>query len=331
MHQFANKFIEGEDKYLEKWKQLSAKVEPFSYRFFSHYVGPCADIVPENIGRSFIESKLNPVQMRGYYEDKNMFPFICGKENVPHSIICRMNGGKLLDENLNQLNSSFANYLIGFDRLILKPSVGSSSGRGVMLFSLQDDGSFISSEGLVLSKEFLYEYNENFVLQAAVKQHPDMSYFCSTSVNTIRLAVYRSWKDEQPHVLAAVMRVGKNGAFVDNAHAGGMFVGIDVNSGEVGKKLFDQYGNSCDQWNGLDYTVKKYIPCWADVIKLAKDVSSKVKHHRLLALDLAIDINGKPILIEYNLRGFSYWLFMFTNQKPLGDFTDEIIDFCKKV
>ena len=321
--------LAGEDGYISKWSAFGHKVEPYSYRLFSHYMEACPDIVPENIGRSYIEPILNPEPMRAYYEDKNMFPHICGKEAVPETIIARMNGGVLLDGDLMPLKKELKEYLKGHSRLILKPSVGSSSGRGVKLFIEENGDWFSKDDRAKLTSDFLLSYDKDFVLQVAVSQHKDMAVFNPTSVNTLRLAVYRSWKDEEPHVVASIMRVGKNGQFVDNAHAGGMFVGIDVATGQVGHKLFDQYGASQTNWNDLDYSEDRFIPNWNDAKEFACEVARKITHHRLLAMDITITSDGMPQLIEYNLRGFSYWLFMFTNQKPLGEYTDEIIGFCK--
>ena len=81
-----NKKAEGEDEYLQKWKALSSRVEPYSYRFFSHYLGFTPNIVPEDIGHSIVEEILNPLPYRRVYEDKNIFPDLIGKENVPRTI-----------------------------------------------------------------------------------------------------------------------------------------------------------------------------------------------------------------------------------------------------
>jgi hypothetical protein len=325
---FANEKQQGEDLYIGYWKQLGHKVEPYSYRFFSHYMEASPAIVPESIGRSFIETRLNPESMIPFYEDKNMFPLICGKTHVPQTFLCRMNGGSLLDRNLKPISGSISEYLQETSSIILKPTIGSSSGRGVMLF-VKKNNTFISVDSMTeLTEEFLMEYSKDFVIQQTIKQHKDIAIFNPTSVNTLRIAVYRSWKDEDPHILASIMRVGSKGQYVDNAHAGGMFVGINPINGIVGNKLFDQYGNSSSSWNDLDYSVKRTIPCWDKVIEFACEVSKKIVHHRLIALDITVTEQGEPLLIEYNLRGFSYWLFMYTGQKPFGDYSDEIIDFC---
>lgn len=332
MHHIPNVPQKGEKEYLSKWGgAFYAKIEPYSYRLFMRYTDS-ANIVPENIGRCFLETKLNPVVMRPVYEDKNMFPYFIGRDVVPATILCRMNGGPLLDGNFQPATNDIKAYFDNRTPLIIKPSVGSSSGQGIHLFTWSEkEGAYISQkDNSRLTKEFLMSYNANFVLQKAVEQHKDIARYNPTSVNTLRIAVYRSWKDEKPHVLASIMRVGKTGAFVDNAHAGGVFVGINAENGKVGEKLFDQYGMTTSSWNGLNYAGNDfYIPHWEEIKEFVCNASKKIIHHRLFAFDICLNAEAKPMLIEYNLNSFSYWLFMFTDQNPLGNYTDEIIEFCR--
>jgi len=74
LQNFENKKAKGEDDYINKWKALSSRVEPYSYRFFSHFCGYNPNIIPEDIGHSYIEEILNPLECRYVYEDKNYFP-----------------------------------------------------------------------------------------------------------------------------------------------------------------------------------------------------------------------------------------------------------------
>lgn len=334
MHNIPNIPCDGEKEYLSKWANIfNAKIEPYSYRLFTRYIDS-ASIIPENIGRCFLETSLNPVAMRSLYEDKNMFPIFIGRDNVPATILCRINGSPLLDGSFQPITSGIENFLkiTHHKPLIIKPSIGSSSGQGIHKFIWSEkEGAYISSkDGQQLTKEFLMKYNENFVLQKAIEQHNGIARFNPTSVNTLRIAVYRSWKDERPHVLASIMRVGKLGTFVDNAHAGGVFVGINTENGKVGEKLFDQYGMTTSSWNGVDYAGNDfYIPKWDEIKKFVCNASKKIVHHRLFAFDICLNAEARPMLIEYNLTSFSYWLFMFTGQNPLGNYTDEIIEFCR--
>lgn len=326
---FENKKAIGEDDYIKKWERLCPRVEPYSYRFFSHYCGNNPNIVPEDIGRTFIEEILNPVEYRPVYEDKNMIPEIVGKENVARTIVCRINGSNLLDAEFKNVNDDLSKYTANSTSLILKPTVHTSSGRGILKFEKKGNDFVSVEDNIILSKSFLLSYKKDFCLQETVSQHGFMKKLCSTSVNTMRICLYRSVSNEEPVVTACNIRIGKNGAFVDNGHAGGMSVGVNVATGELGKFVIDIYGNKHDSWNGIDYSKNVYtVPNWNDVVSFAKYVGTRIHHHRLIALDIALEENGKPILIEYNLSGFSYGPYMLTNQEVFGKYTDEIIDYC---
>ena len=240
-------------------------------------------------------------------------------------------GGGILDADYNAVNHLEEILENRNANLFLKPSVDSSSGKGVLKFS-KYNGEYINHKtGEKLTAEFLNGYGSHFILQEAVEQYPYLSQFCKTSINTLRIATYRSVVDEKPHVIGALIRVGKDGEVVDNAHAGGRFVGIDVESGLLGKCAFDQYGRKYDVWNSINYGEDNYtIPNWNSIIESAKDITSHLHHMRLIQLDIAIDKQGCPKLIEYNVTGFSSWLYMTTGRAPFGNFTQEIIDYCIK-
>ncbi len=325
-----NQKAQGEDDYLKKWGAFNHKVEPYSYRLFSHYCGGTADIVPENIGRRFIEPILNPPQYKHFYGDKNAYDMYLDVNCLPKTYIKRSAGGYL--QFLCESDRSCDDMHIpnNVSRLILKPSAETSSGSGVMLFTRNEKEEWICEKSnQYLSVPFLMGYGADFVLQEAVNQHPYISQFCYSAVNTLRISTYKSFKDDEVHVLGSIMRIGVNGNFVDNAHAGGLFVGINIDTGKVGETLYDQYGKAYDEFNGIKYTANEYvIPHWNDIIEFAKYIGHQNRHCRLLALDIALDVNGKAKLIEFNCKGFSYWLFMMTGSAPFGKFTDEIIEYC---
>ena len=331
LHGFENKKATGEDAYIERWNVLCNRVEPYSYRFFSHYCGNTPNIVPEDIGRSYIEPVLNPPVFRPAYSDKNLFPLIIGKEHVPRTIICRINGSNLLDGDFNFADKDLNNYIGDSETLVLKPSVGTCSGKGVMLFHKCGSDFLSNDKSVVLSKKYLQAYGSNFCLQDGVQQHEFMYSLCSTSVNTIRICLYRSVKNEKSHVTASVVRIGKKGSFVDNVHAGGVRIGVNVKTGELGRFVVDTYGTIFDTWNNIDYSKSTfYVPYWHNIIAFAEYIGSRIHHHRLIALDIAIEKGGRPLLIEYNIESFSYSPYMCTGQEVFGEYTDEIIEYCSK-
>lgn len=332
LQHFENKKAEGEDAYIQKWKALSSRVEPYSYRFFSHYLENTLNIIPEDIGHSYIEEVLNPLALRPVYTDKNLFPQIIGNEYVPRTIVCRINGSQLLDAEYRLAEKDLTEYIGEVDSMILKPTVDSSSGRGIIKF-VKKGNAYVSTDGeITLSKAFLESYRKDFCLQEAVEQHDFMNMLCPTAVNTIRLCLYRSVIDEKPRVTASIVRIGKNGTIIDNAQGGGMFTGVNLETGELGKCVMDKYGTKENVWNDIDFSQNSFVvPNWKEVIAFAEYVGTKIPHHRLIALDIALKKDGKPILIEFNIEWFSFWFYMYTNQEVFGEYTDEIIEYCKKM
>lgn len=322
----------GESVYKNKWKTLSKHIDPYSYRFFSKFCGESPYIIPEDIGHTIIEYYLNPPKFRSLYSDKNFFSNIVGKQNLPQTFIYRILGSAILSNNgIIKTDEDISIILRNCKAIILKPSQGSCSGKGVVKFIKENDKFYSCDKNKnQLTIDYLLSYNNNFVIQEAIEQSKELSYLNSTSVNTIRLAIYRSVKTEKIHVTAGIIRVGHNGSYIDNAHGGGRFIGIDISNGKLGNTTLDQYGIKKNVWNDIDYSKLNFtIPNWGAVIEFAQYIGQKIKHHRLIALDIALDKNNNPLLIEYNIGGFSFWLFMLTNQLPLGDFTDEIIEYCK--
>lgn len=333
-HYSPEKEVEGEIEYLNLWKQLTNKVEPYSYRLFSHYIGEVPHIVPDYIGTEIISYYLNPQRYIDFYEDKNTYDsYILLNDSLPKTYAKRISGGSMLlvdNDSFYQANQmSINDHLknLGVDKCVLKPTIDSCSGNGVMMFQ-KGNGSYVSTKGVILSNAFLESFSDDFVIQEAIIQHPDLAKFNPTSVNTLRICTYRSVKDERIEVTGALIRIGKQGEIVDNAHAGGCFVGIDLESGHLHHYACDQYGNKYESWNSTSFAVAYKIPNWDIVKEFARRVASYNHHCRLLALDITVDADGRPRLIEINISGFSFWLFYFCGQDVFNGEHQSVIDYC---
>lgn len=335
LNHYTDKSLFTEKEWVKKWSFPHMKASPLFYRFFAHYLGENLDIAPEDTIQQIIEPILNPSRYVDYYSDKNMFDKLLPNSFFPRTIIRKI-GGLYYDRDYNRLkldetelqhllNESFV------DRIILKPAVGGMSGRGVVLFE-KDGATWVKYQDCVsLSLAFLEGYTySDFILQECIEQHPEISRFCHTSVNTIRMAVYRSVKDDQCHILGAVMRMGNEGSVVDNSHAGGRHVGLDE-QGRMFPYICDQYDRKEFIFNGIDFRdVDFVVPCFHEIRNFALSAAEKIQHHRLIAMDIALKKNGKPILLEFNVFGFSSDLFQCTVGPVFGEYTDEILAYCRQ-
>lgn len=332
---YENKSIDGEDAYIKLWSQLTARVEPYSYRLFSHYMGKVPHIIPDYIGTEILFYYLNPRRYSDFYEDKNTYSSYVLLENaLPKTYLKRIGGGKILHEDsvegIEIISSpTLCLQNLGVEMFILKPTVDSCSGEGVMMFKKQNER-YVSSKGILFSDEFLNEYGDDYVIQEVIEQHPDLAKFNPTSVNTLRICTYRSVNDESITVTGAVIRIGKSGEVVDNAHYGGRFVGIDLESGNLLHYAGDQYGNKYEAWNGISFSENHIIPHWPMVKDFAEKIASYNKHSRLLAFDLTVDRFGIPRVIEINVEGFAHWIFQFCGQDVFNGEVQSVIDYCNK-
>ena len=318
----------GVNNWKSKWCKYDNDLSVTSYQIFSRYIGEDINIIPLEILAGIVEPVLTPEPFRAQYGDKNNLGILFQGVAMPETLARNINGA-CYDKNYAPVDDPL--FFIGVnnpEKIILKPS-REQSGRGVKLFKYKD-GQYIDTEGAVLNQDYLNgAYKQNYLIQEAIKQSPYIASFNPSSVNTLRVATYRSVKTGYINILGAVLRIGSKGKEVDNAHSGGMFVGLDKNNGRVGNKVFDWLGGSATEFNGIDFSKQSFIiPGWDNVCLFAKQVSEKILFGNLIALDIALDENNNPLLIEANVGGFSGWFYQFATGSVFGEFTDEIMEYC---
>lgn len=332
--------VEGEDDYKKIWSQLCSRVEPYSFRFFSHYIGNNPYIVPEDIGRIYIEYYLNPLPFRAFYSDKNMYEqYLTPSSAFPRAYLRRVNGSELLNESfcIPQLQGDILSFkssardiskFLPESKVVLKKSLDSGGGYSILCFSKDDGGIFYNSEVGELSGAFLNSYAPNFVIQEVISQHPFFAQFCKSSLNTMRLYAYRSVKDESINIYSAFLRIGNEGSFVDNLTQGGMSVPIDVKTGKLGV-VVGHLGFLRSTYNGIDFSKNEFIiPKWEEIKDFAHNIVHQNRHCHMVALDLALDKDDNIRMIEYNVGDNSYWWSMYFGLQPFGDKIQEVIDYC---
>lgn len=333
MNNIPNKPVRNENLWIKKWSVLGTP-NPVYYRLFSRYIGEDMNIIPEDICRNIVEPILNPLRYEAYYSDKNIFDKLFGEDTMPKTIIRKMNGFYYDAEynKIDQIDDSVLNQVLTFTgvrKIVIKPAVDSCSGVGVKIFQKKDKCWMELGSNVILDVEYINKnYGDNIIMQECLEQSEYLSMFNPTSVNTLRLSVYRSVETDVCYVTNAVIRIGGKGALIDNAHAGGGYVGIK-DDGTLCNCVLDQYGAVRTEFNGIDFTQEHKIPNWETIVDFAKEIAKNISHHRLLALDIMVDKSNKPKLIEFNCKSYSMWLFQFTHNGALGQYTDEIIEYCK--
>lgn len=144
-------------------------------------------------------------------------------------------------------------------------------------------------------------FSNAFIFQKLILQHEVLKQINYSSINTLRIVTYKNKKNEV-EILSGIIRVGRKGAIVDNAHAGGIRIPFNNETGKMcaeGLQLIDNGGGIFYKHpdTGIIFD-KLQIPHYIEVKKIVTKASSLFKFP-LLGWDVAITPNG-PIIIEAN-------------------------------
>lgn len=182
----------------------------------------------------------------------------------------------------------------GGQEVIVKPVTG-SGGHGIFLARPGTNGVCIVRDG---AESALADHtlSERALVQAVVKQLPEVAAFHPRSLNTVRILTLAT-VDGEVLTLGAAMRFGVGENYRDN---GGVAAGVDQESGTLFDQavgfdgsLYDRHPDSRQVFAGWQ------VPLWEQVQRLAHEVQAAFPFFRLLGTDVALTEDG-PLVIEIN-------------------------------
>ena len=137
-------------------------------------------------------------------------------------------------------------------------------------------------------------------LEELVKQHPDMNKLCKKSVNTMRIMTFND--HGKSRIIWMGLRVGNGINSIDNFHAKGMAVNIDINTGKLVGNAIDK---NLNEYEEHPFTHVKFdgfqIPCFEEAKKMVLEASLRSDKILVVGWDVAISDKG-PVIIEGNRR-----------------------------
>ncbi len=150
-------------------------------------------------------------------------------------------------------------------------------------------------------KEFFQNCIANRIfLEELVIQHQDLNKLCAKSVNTMRIMTFND--NGKPRIIWMGLRVGNGVNSIDNFHAKGMGVNIDINTGKLVGNAIDkdlneyvEHPTSHIKFDGFQ------IPCFEEAKQMVLKASLKSDKILVVGWDVAISENG-PVIIEGNRR-----------------------------
>jgi hypothetical protein len=259
--------------------------------------------IPEIIYTTKLEPKGNKYFYSKVLEDKNLVELLVDGENtvVPKTVIACCDG-RMRTGNYKVISAKNAEALLRtYDRFVIKPTVGGSSGNGVEVVEVQENS--------VEIEKWIRQYNGNFIIQEAVHQHEAMAKLYPLAVNTIRVMTYLM--EDDVYVASVRVRIGQGGKRVDNVHAGGMAVAVRED-GRLDRFAYEMgYGNKTLRYEShpdTNVSFENYqIPYVDKIVSEAKKMHLKLPHIRYVSWDFSVNDQNQIVLIEVNLKGQTIW------------------------
>lgn len=303
-------------------KHYGEKIPYTWHRRYTAYTGKFdANYFPELLHIPEFEYFMCPIrEYSKAFSDKNILPLFAEKAGVkmPKTIVS-CTAGEYRDTDYNVISKEQAVNYLKNQKFFIKPSVNGGSGAGCRLCKGNED-----------INKLLDEMGKDFVAQEVLKCNETITKIYSGSVNTFRVNTFR-WKGEIKH-LPVIMRIGQGGNYLDNAHAGGMFIAVD-NDGTLHDTAFTEFLDSFKAHpdSGLVFDGYK-IEGLEKVISAAKAVHEQIPQIGSVHWDFTIDETGAPVLIEANISFGSIWIMLMSHGcGAFGDLTPEILEWVKKM
>lgn len=216
-------------------------------------------------------------------------------------------GRGFLDLN-EATEEEFISFCKGKKTVFAKPA-DSCSGKGIYRnFDLNTD------------LHELYEYlrKEKLYIEDSIVQNEEMSKLNPTSINTVRVTTVLD-KNDTPHVMYAILRIGLQGMSVDNVGSGGIYTVLSkdgiIDHPCWSDKTITTYTHHPD--SGMEL-IGFRIPYFKEALELCLNAAKVEPHVRYVGWDIAISDHG-PVIVEGNpLPGYDMPQNYFVTGKDTG-------------
>ena len=255
--------------------------------------------IPAGIWYGRIIPHFNSVLYERQLQDKNLHHLMFHGIKRPETIFKCM-GHSYGNDDLSPISrdEAYARCLRP-GKYIIKPTTDTFEGKGIQVFSDTDGQDAIFS--------LLDRYaGMPFIVQRFVPQHPVLSAFNGSTLNTVRLVTLVL--NDEVHILSSILRIGADGNCVDNVSQGGYQVTIQPD-GSLQKLAYTNHGyhtSSGQVETRVEYVEQThtgarfegtFVPSWDKLCETACQQALRLPYMKLIGWDLAVDDQGDVVLI----------------------------------
>lgn len=315
-------------------ENLGRKIDSRGHKLYQSINGAFhKDYFPDFLFATKLEPKLNSYLHARLYSDKSLTELLYSKSTklkMPATYLVKSSGLWYNSDRTPITAERAKELLLNLGEAIVKPTIGGNSGKGIGFCNFVA-GRDMNSD---TTMDYLFSdlYND-FIVQEKLTQHVSYNKLYPHSINTIRISTYIA--DEQVFYADLCLRLGTGGAKVDNIHAGGIGVGVEV-TGLLKQHAYKLgYSDSAETLEKhpdtgvtfLDYEVAGIN----SIIETALELHGLTPHIGMVSWDFMVNTEGEAILIEANYMGQAVWFAQIVHGKPFfGDNTAYMLNLLTK-
>lgn len=298
------------------WRPFQRRINLATLRSSANTCGIADPLyIPEEVFQSDIEPTLNSSKSAEFFSLKSFSNHWFQGGVFPRDYFHNIDG-EWLDHNLNIISFDDVRTIAGKLQypLVLKPNRDSYGGKNI----------FFPKNSEELLK--LAGTRRNYLVQEKILQHDFFNKFNTHGINSVRVNIYRSVKDDRLHLVNFALRFGVGGS-LDNLTSGGIgsMIGLDgVLCGYATDRHGKKYLKHPDTGESFDHK----IPDFENLKHVALQVASKIFYARIICLDMCYDADGRWRMIEVNINSSTLKFAQYFGSQFFDQFTDEVREYC---
>ena len=187
----------------------------------------------------------------------------------------------------------FAAFVQRHGRVMVKPACN-GRGEGIYVYSYEDDAAAKECHKALAGESMLAEQMP--------AQHPQLDRLNPNCLNTVRLTTYTD--RNEAHILMATLRSATDASVVDNFHAGGIAMAVDLETGRVISDSVDEEGRRLSAHPHTHVPLRGFqLPNWAEALSVVRRASREMYNLprcRFLGWDIAFLQGDRIAVIECN-------------------------------
>lgn len=152
-----------------------------------------------------------------------------------------------------------------------------------------------------------------FAIEELIVQCKELSSFHPSSVNTIRIVLFKT--DNKIELLCGCLRCGRGDNIVDNGAAGSIFIPFNIENGRLLNTGMDENGIKYESHPDTDIRFNNFqIPHFKEIKTFAVAIARNLKDFKYLGLGIAVS-EDKLMIVEARSNP---WLITFEGLRKTG-------------